>query len=113
MRLSIYKVIFVMMLVSMLIVGKSRRVEAQEKAPDLRMLLNLDLFGAQPSGSNADEPSDDGNSAKGPSLLDQIRALNSMGYLGGKPGGESPVLAPGGGAPPSPADDDEGEVPQL
>ncbi len=114
MRFSIYRVIFVMMLASMLIVGKSRRVEAQEKAPDLRMLLNLDLFGAQPSGSAADASSGDGNSATGPSMLDQIRTLNAMGYLGGARGGQSPsLLAPAGngGAPQSPPDD--GEVPQL
>jgi len=107
-------VIFVMMLASMLIVGKSRWVEAQEKAPDLRMLLNLDLFGKQPSGSAAAAPSGEGDSATGPSMLDQIRALNSMGYLGGAPDGRSPtLLAPGGngGAPQSPPDD--GEVPQL
>lgn len=113
-RFSIYRVISVMMLASMLIVGKSRRVDAQEKAPDLRMLLNLDLFGAQPSSSTADAPSGDGESATGPSMLDQIRALNSMGYLGGTPGGQSPsLLAPSGngGAAQNPRDD--GEVPQL
>jgi hypothetical protein len=114
MRFSIYRVIFVMMLASMLIVGKSRRVDAQEKAPDLRMLLNLDLFGAQPSGAAADAPSGDGNSATGPSMLDQIRGLNAMGYLGGAPGSQSPtLLAPSGNGGIKQSPPDEGEVPQL
>jgi len=114
MRFSIYKVILVMMLASMLMVGKSRRVEAQEQAPDLRMLLNLDLFGAQPSGSPADESTGAGDSATGLSMLDQIRALNAMGYLGNAAGGQPPAILPPArtdGTLQSPPDD--GEVPQL
>ena len=75
-----YKVILVVTITSVLLVGKGRPVEAQEKTPDLQMLLNLDLFGGQPSGS-VGPPEEGGTSAAGPSMLDQIRALNTMGYL--------------------------------
>jgi hypothetical protein len=114
MRFSIFKVILVMTIASMLLVGKGRPVAAQEKAPDLRMLLNLDLFDAQSADSSAVAPTDADSAGMGLSMLDQIRALNAMGYLGDTPGAQPPVmLAPagGGGVPPNPRDD--GEVPLL
>lgn len=114
MRFSIFKVILVMTIASMLLVGKSRRVEAREKAPDLRMLLNLDLFDAQSADPTGAAPTDADNAGTGRSMLDQIRALNAMGYLGDTPGAQPPgTLAPTdqGGFPQSPSDD--GEVPQL
>ncbi len=53
-------------------------MRAQDKPPDLQMLLNLDLFGAHPpSGA----PNSSGGDAP-TSMLDQIRALDAMGYLG-------------------------------
>jgi hypothetical protein len=58
------------------------RALAQAAPPDLRMLMNLDLFESRPSNMQgmaapgADAPSD--------SMLDQIRALNAMGYLGNR-----------------------------
>lgn len=51
---------------------------AQDKPPDLQMLLNLDLFGARPP---SDAPDNSGGDAPA-SMLDQIRALDAMGYLG-------------------------------
>jgi len=118
MRFSIYKMFMVMMLASMLLLGKSRWVAAQEQAPDLRMLLNLDLFGAQPSGSPANAPANPNNSGTGPSMLEQIRALNAMGFLGGAKTGQpasAPAPADNGGAPRNPPQNppDESEVPQL
>ena len=101
MRLSIYKVTLVMMLASMLLIGKGRRVEAEEQAPDLRMLLNLDLFGTQPTDGSAD--AEDPGTA--PSMLDQIRALNAMGDLGGAPGDQPPATSTGAsGAPEAPTE---------
>ena len=47
--------------------------------PDLRMLLNLDLFRPQPADAGNGEPEQRSNA----SMLDQIRALKAMGYLRG------------------------------
>ena len=71
--------------------GETRQTRAQEAPPDLHMLMNLDLFEPRhnsPQGAAATDtsPTDD-------SLLDQIRALDSMGYLG------------------NPADADAGDLP--
>jgi len=110
MRFSVRKVLLVITASSILLFGTTRQSGAQEKSPDLRMLLNLDLFGAQPGGSPAN------GAEQGPSMMDQIRALNEMGYLGGRPGGQPSVLmAPGGGDGSSyeiPSSSDPG-VPQL
>jgi hypothetical protein len=63
----------------MVVCGETRRTSAQEPPPDLHMLMNLDLF--EPRHSNpqgaatATSPDDD-------SMLDQIRTLDAMGYLG-------------------------------
>jgi hypothetical protein len=94
MRRRTYKVILVVTITSMLLVGKGRPVAAQEKTPDLQMLLNLDLFGAQPSGSSVGPPADGSASAPGPSMLDQIRALNKMGYLRSGPSNHQPPPPP-------------------
>src|SRR5271166_3195507 len=61
--------------------GETRRALAQDSPPDLRMLMNMDLFeprnhgGATGSPAPASSPGDD-------SMLDQIRTLDAMGYLG-------------------------------
>lgn len=61
-----------------------RRVRAQEQAPDMQMLLNLDLF----SSSGADKTQ---APVPGGSMLDQIRTLRQMGYLQGNAGaGQTP-----------------------
>jgi hypothetical protein len=91
-----------LVLIATMVVGcesGTRRASAQDAptTPDLRMLMNLDLFeprhnGAQGAASPAaaarpSAPADD-------SLFDQIRALDSMGYLGNQQGNGS-----GNGAP--------------
>jgi hypothetical protein len=70
----------VLLLLGALVLGGVVMALAQGGPPDLRMLMNLDLF--QPRNNNgkgtpaaASSPSDD-------SMLDQIRTLDSMGYLG-------------------------------
>jgi len=49
--------------------------------PDLRMLLNLDLFRPQPADAGNGAPEQRSNA----SMLDQIRALKAMGYLRANP----------------------------
>jgi hypothetical protein len=75
-------------------------INAQDQPPDLQMLLNLDLFGKAAGGEPAA-----GESAPDPSsLLDQIRTLDAMGYLGARRGQGEPVAgAPAESNPPSPA----------
>jgi hypothetical protein len=62
-----------------LVVGSNKAgAQAQPPAPpDLRMLLNLDLFRPQPSDAGNGAPEQRSNA----SMLDQIRALKAMGYL--------------------------------
>jgi hypothetical protein len=77
------RVVAVVLMGAMVLCGEVVRASAQEAPPDLRMLMNLDLFeprhdvakNAPSSDASADAPADD-------SMLDQIRALDSMGYLG-------------------------------
>lgn len=54
-----------------------RRAEAQEPPPNLQMLLDLDLFAAHSDGANGAQGTEGGDS-----MLEQIRTLNAMGYLG-------------------------------
>src|SRR5260370_503344 len=72
------KVIAIMILATTLIFVETRRTSAQDAPPDLRMLMNLDLF-ASPQSDTKGAPQPD------ESMLDQIRALSAMGYLGGNP----------------------------
>lgn len=51
---------------------------AQEQPPDLQMLLNLDLFDSRSSQNDPGQP----ESGQPASMLDQIRTLDAMGYLG-------------------------------
>ena len=63
---------------AMVVCGDAGRGSTQDSPPDLRMLMNLDLFEPrhnQASASPAASPGDD-------SMLDQIRTLDQMGYLG-------------------------------
>lgn len=55
----------------------SRTSEAQDQTPPPRMLLNLDLFTAQNDDRGPGQPTPAG----GDSMLHQLRALRSMGYL--------------------------------
>src|ERR1700719_94864 len=78
------RVAAIVLIGAMVVCGETRRASAQnathEASPDLRMLMNLDLFeprnnSAQGAPAPAASPGDD-------SMLDQIRTLDSMGYLG-------------------------------
>ena len=71
------------MLTAALIASASQNALAQG-APDLKMLLDLDLFTPPPSAKAPAQGSASANApqAAPPSMLDQIRALNAMGYLG-------------------------------
>jgi hypothetical protein len=68
---------------------------AQEPPPDLHMLLNLDLF-----AGNAGDP-DSPPTAQSGSLLDQIRTLAALGYLGNRAAPVEPAenSPPPAGAP--------------
>jgi hypothetical protein len=52
----------------------TRSSEAQDQTPPPSMLLNLDLFSAQPGSDHAP-------ATGGESTLEQLRALRAMGYL--------------------------------
>lgn len=69
-------VITLMLLATALIFPGVGRAAAQEPPPNLRMLLNLDLFTSQPHESKGTPAPGNGDS-----MVDQIRALNAMGYL--------------------------------
>ena len=74
------KVAAIVLIGTTVVCGETRRTWAQEPPPDLHMLMNLDLFeprhnNPQGAAAPATSPTDD-------SLLDQIRTLDSMGYLG-------------------------------
>ena|SRR5215469_5301183 len=56
------------------------RASAQDAPPDLRMLMNLDLF--EPRHNTAQVAPSAGSSPADDSMLDQIRTLDAMGYLG-------------------------------
>jgi hypothetical protein len=93
-----------MSLAAAIILLGTRVLGAQERAPDPRMLLDLDLFTPPANGNPA---LGHGNGA---SMLDQIRALRAMGYLGGH-GPSAPLPAnPAMAAPPPPPSNSEDEV---
>ena len=74
------KVAALVLIVTTFLCGETGRALAQDPPPDLRMLMNMDLFeprnnGAKGSAAPASSPGDD-------SMLDQIRTLDAMGYLG-------------------------------
>jgi hypothetical protein len=70
----------IMLSASMFMWAEARQAYAQDAPPNLRMLLNLDLFESRPANTEStpapgEPPPDD-------SMLNQIRTLNAMGYLG-------------------------------
>ena len=107
------KVVAVMILTATLVFVETHDTAAQDDPPDFRMLMNLDLFAPRPGDVPAAPEIKDAPAPADDSMLDQIRALSAMGYLGGNhnPAG---YVAPGnlGGEPaPSsaPAEGIEGE----
>ncbi len=71
----------IMLLAAMLVGSETRRTSAQAAAPDLRMLMNLDLFEPRPSNDVKGAPAPAAPPTED-SMLDQIRTLDAMGYLG-------------------------------
>jgi hypothetical protein len=78
------KVAAIVLIGTMMVCGETRRASAQnstnEAPPDLRMLMNLDLF--EPRRNNAQDATAPAASQGDDSMLDQIRTLDAMGYLG-------------------------------
>jgi hypothetical protein len=97
------KVAAIVLIGTMIVCSETRRVSAQEAPPDLRMLMNLDLFEPRRGdmqGTPAAAASGDG------SMLDQIRTLDSMGYLGNHDDTDAADLpAPGAASLPPGAED--------
>jgi len=102
------KVIAIMLLAAMLVVSEPRRTSAQAAPPDLRMLMNLDLFEPRPGNEVKGAPAPAAPPTED-SMLDQIRTLDAMGYLGnhadsgGAAAGESAPRAPAETHPPAPS----------
>jgi hypothetical protein len=85
------RVVAIVLIAATVLCGGVVMALAQGAPPDLRMLMNLDLF--QPRNGNAKGASAAAGSPGDDSMLDQIRTLDSMGYLGDHGG------ANGNGAP--------------
>jgi hypothetical protein len=105
------KVIAIMILTATLVFVENHDTAAQDDPPDFRMLMNLDLFASRASDVK-DAPEMKGAPASAPddSMLDQIRALSAMGYLGDNRG--SGYAAPAPAAPSSaPVQSFEGDQP--
>jgi hypothetical protein len=107
------KVVAIMILTATLVFVENHDTAAQDDPPDFRMLMNLDLFASR-SSDVKDAPEMKGAPASAPddSMLDQIRALSAMGYLGDNRGsGYAAPAHPGGESAPSnaPVQNFEGE----
>ena len=74
------KVAAIVLIGTMVVCGDRRRACAQDAPPDLRMLMNLDLF--EPRHSDASYAAGPAASPADDSMLEQIRTLDQMGYLG-------------------------------
>ena len=85
------KVAAIVLIGTTIVCGETRRTWAQDPPPDLHMLMNLDLF--EPRHNNPQGAAPPATSPADDSMLDQIRTLDKMGYLG------------------NPADADAGNVP--
>jgi hypothetical protein len=104
----------IMMLAAMFVGSEVGRASAQQAPPDLRMLMDLDLFeprnnsaGAAASGA---APSDD-------SMLNQIQTLDQMGALGhhqpAAQGGDAQAPRATNGGAPAPASGAEDVAPPM
>jgi|SRR5208282_3832389 len=90
------KVVAIMLLAAMLVGSETGRTSAQGAPPDLRMLMNLDLFEPRPSNGVKGAPAPAAPPTED-SMLDQIRTLDAMGYLGNHADGDG-TAAVGAGA---------------
>jgi hypothetical protein len=78
------KVAAIVLMGAMVVCGETGRTSAQEAPPDLRMLMNMELF--EPRHNDAKSVAVPAGSPTDDSMLDQIRALDAMGYLGNHKG---------------------------
>jgi hypothetical protein len=95
-----HRVAAIVLSASMFVGLETRPASAQDTPPDLRMLMNLDLFESRP-GNPQGAPAPGGTESDG-SMLDQIRTLNAMGYLGNHRdtgGNDAPPAAVGASEP--------------
>jgi len=77
----IHRLMITLTFAGTLLVSRAIAARAQSDPPDLKMLLNLDLYGgSQAKGSSAAGAPGE----QAPSMLDQIRTLRAMGYLKGE-----------------------------
>jgi hypothetical protein len=88
------RVAAIVLIATMVVCGETRRASAQNSAneapPDLRMLMNLDLF--EPRHNSAQDATARAASQGDDSMLDQIRTLDAMGYLGNHADADLPDL---------------------
>jgi hypothetical protein len=104
------KVAAIVLIGTMVVCGETGRTSAQDAPPDLRMLMNMELF--EPRHNDAKNAAAPATSPTDDTMLDQIRALDAMGYLGnhkGVGGSEAPapraaVEAPESAPPPESTD---------
>ncbi|HUY28363.1 MAG TPA: hypothetical protein VMV27_13170 [Candidatus Binataceae bacterium] len=70
--------------------------------PDLRMLLNLDLFKPNPNAAAQNGPGGGGGGGGDGSMLEQIQTLGALGYLGNRGLAPANSGAPGAAPPNNP-----------
>jgi hypothetical protein len=103
---------FVVACAAVLSAGNGSLAAAQDEAPDLRMLLNLDLFGRSQERPMGATP----QASATPSMLEQIRTLRAIGYLGGASqtaATDPPPMGSGGNVTATPDPSKDQGVPQL
>jgi len=98
-----------MLSATMFVCFEAPQTWAQDAPPNLKMLLNLDLFESRQNGASATPAP--GQAASDDSMLDQIRTLDSMGYLGRNPPVDASDLAPRGSDDAARESDDEPRMP--
>jgi len=110
------RVVAIVLVGATVLCGEVVRASAQGAPPDLRMLMNLDLF--QPRNNNAKGTPAAASSNGDDSMLDQIRTLDSMGYLGNHdgangtaPAARSTAAAPGSSSQPQTSVNEPAEQP--
>ena len=104
----------IMMLAAVFVGSEVGRASAQQAPPDLRMLMDLDLFEPRNNGAGAAAsgaaPGDD-------SMLNQIQTLDQMGYLGhhqaAAQGGDAQAPRAASGSAPAPASGAEDVPPPI
>jgi len=112
-----HRMMITVTLIGTILASRASSARAQNDPPDLKMLLNLDLYGrSQTKGTPAAGPS----GSQPSSMLDQIRTLRAMGYLGGgaktaanASGSPTQETQPAGNVEVTPSQSDDQGAPQL